>query len=215
MPLASALAAQTDGGGITAWVLAIMEVLGGPGAGLAVALENLFPPIPSELILPLAGFAASAGSMSLLGAILWTTTGSVVGAIALYYVGALLGPERTRAIAVKLPLVDATDLDRTEDWFTRHGTKAVFLGRMVPVFRSFISVPAGVKRMPMPVFVAFTAAGSLIWNTLLVLAGYFLGANWGVVESYVGVFQTFVIIAVVVAVTTFVARRLRRRRVDA
>lgn len=215
MPLATALAAQTNEGGITGWILAIMEALGGPGAGLAVALENLFPPIPSELILPLAGFTASAGSMNLLGAILWTTAGSVVGATALYYIGSLLGPERTRAIAMKLPLVDATDLDRTENWFTRHGPKAVFLGRMVPVFRSFISVPAGVKHMRIPVFIAFTAAGSLIWNTVLVLAGYFLGANWAIVQSYVGVFQTFVIIAVVIAVTTFVARRLRRRRVEA
>lgn len=214
MPLAPALAAQTGDGGITGWVLAIMEALGGPGAGLAVALENLFPPIPSELILPLAGFAASAGSMTLLGVILWTTTGSVVGAIALYYVGALLGPDRTRAVAVKLPLVDSTDLDRAESWFTRHGMKAVFLGRMVPLFRSFISVPAGVERMRIPVFITFTAAGSLIWNTLLVLAGYFLGANWAVVESYIGGFQAFVIIAVVIAVTTFVARRLRRRRVE-
>ena len=131
--------------------------------------------------------------------------------MALYYVGALLGKERTRAIAVKLPLVDANDLDRTEQWFARHGTKAVFFGRMVPVFRSLISVPAGTEGMPMAVFLALTAAGSLVWNSVLVLAGYFLGANWSVVEGYVGAFQKVVIAAAVVAVTAFVVVRLRRR----
>ena len=198
--------------GIVGWAISIMETLGAPGAGLAVALENLFPPIPSELILPLAGFTASRGDMSLIGAIVWTTLGSIAGALALYAVGALLGRDRTRAIAARLPLVKLSDIDRTEAWFARHGVKAVFFGRMVPLFRSFISLPAGIERMPMATFLAFTTLGSLIWNLIFVLAGYQLGENWRVVQDYVGVYQKLVVAAVVVAVAAFVALRLRRSR---
>jgi membrane protein DedA with SNARE-associated domain len=198
--------------GIVGWAIRIMETLGAPGAGLAVALENLFPPIPSELILPLAGFTASQGDMSLVGAIVWTTLGSVAGALVLYAAGALLGRERTRAIAVRLPLVKLSDIDRTEVWFARHGTKAVFFGRMVPLFRSFISLPAGIERMPMTTFLAFTTLGSLIWNLIFVLAGYQLGENWRRVQDVVGVYQKVVVAAVLVAVAAFVAVRLRRVR---
>jgi membrane protein DedA with SNARE-associated domain len=196
--------------GIVGWVIRIMEALGAPGAGLAVALENLFPPIPSELILPLAGFTASQGDISLVGAIVWTTLGSVAGALVLYAVGALLGRDRTRAIAARLPLVKTSDIDRSEAWFARHGVKAVFFGRMVPLFRSFISIPAGIERMPLTSFLVFTALGSLIWNTVFVLAGYQLGENWRVVQDYVGAYQKVVVAAVLVAVAVFVAARLRR-----
>jgi membrane protein DedA with SNARE-associated domain len=196
--------------GIVGWVISIMEALGAPGAGLAVALENLFPPIPSELILPLAGFTASQGDMSLVGAIVWTTLGSVAGALVLYAVGALLGRDRTRAIAARLPLVKTSDIDRTEAWFARHGAKAVFFGRMIPLFRSFISIPAGIERMSMPTFLVLTTLGSLIWNSVFVLAGYQLGENWRVVQDYVGVYQKVVVAAVLVAVAVFVAVRLRR-----
>jgi membrane protein DedA with SNARE-associated domain len=197
--------------GIVGWVVRIMEALGAPGAGLAVALENLFPPIPSELILPLAGFTASQGDISLVGAIVWTTLGSVAGALVLYAVGALLGRDRTRAIAARVPLVKTSDVDRSEAWFARHGVKAVFFGRMIPLFRSFISIPAGIERMSLTTFLAFTALGSLIWNTVFVLAGYQLGENWRVVQDYVGVYQKVVVAAVLVAVAVFVAVRLRRR----
>ena len=202
---------ETDSG-IVAWVVGLMEALGAPGAGLAVALENLFPPIPSELILPLAGFTASRGDMSLVGAIVWTTLGSVAGALVLYAAGALLGRDRTRAIAARLPLVKLSDIDRTEAWFARHGVKAVFFGRMVPLFRSFISLPAGIERMPMTTFLTFTALGSLIWNVIFVLAGYQLGENWRRVQDVVGVYQKVVVVAVLVAVAAFVALRLRRVR---
>jgi membrane protein DedA with SNARE-associated domain len=198
--------------GIVGWAIRIMETLGAPGAGLAVALENLFPPIPSELILPLAGFTASRGDMSLLGAIVWTTLGSVAGALVLYAAGALLGRERTRAIAARLPLVKLSDIDRTEAWFARHGVKAVFFGRMVPLFRSFVSLPAGIERMPMTTFLAFTTLGSLIWNAIFVLAGYQLGENWRRVQDVVGVYQKVVVAVVLLAVAAFVALRLRRVR---
>ncbi|PRX92141.1 DedA family protein [Allonocardiopsis opalescens] len=194
--------------GLVDRVVGLMETLGGPGAALAIALENIFPPIPSEVILPLAGFTASQGEMSLFGAIAWTTVGSVVGAMALYGIGALLGRERTRALAARIPLVKLSDIDRTEAWFARHGVKAVFFGRMVPIFRSFISVPAGVERMPIPVFLLYTALGSLIWNTVFVMAGYLLGENWHLVEEYAGLFSRGVLVAAALAVAWFAVSRL-------
>jgi membrane protein DedA with SNARE-associated domain len=199
-------------GGLVNFVTDLVEALGGPGAGMAVALENLFPPIPSEVILPLAGFVASQGRMSLLGAVIWTTLGSVSGAVVLYWIGALLGRDRVRAIAVRLPLVKLSDVDRTEQWFLRHGGKAVFFGRMIPIFRSLISIPAGLERMPMGRFLLYTTLGSLIWNTAFIMAGYALGENWHVVEGYVGAFQNVVIVVCALVAVGFVVVRLRARR---
>ncbi|NEB02544.1 DedA family protein [Streptomyces sp. SID13726] len=193
------------------WVNGLMDTLGAPGAGVAIALENLFPPIPSEAILPLAGFAASTGRMSLVAVLLWTTAGSVIGALALYGVGALLGRDRTVALAARLPLVKVSDIERTEAWFLRHGTKAVFFGRMIPVFRSLVSVPAGVERMPLPVFLTLTTLGSALWNTAFVLAGHALGANWAQVTEVVSAYSKVVLVAAVLAVAVFVAVRLSRR----
>ncbi|MFC9920068.1 DedA family protein [Agromyces binzhouensis] len=205
-------AAEPELTGLAAWAVDLMETLGAPGAGLAIALENLFPPLPSEVILPLAGFTASQGSFSLVEVLFWTTLGSVVGALALYAVGALLGRERTRSIIKAVPLVDVADVDRTEAWFVRHGRKAVFLGRMIPLFRSLISVPAGVTRMNLVLFLVLTTTGSVIWNTVFVLAGYVLGENWAVVEPWADGFQVVVIVAVVIAVGAFVAKRVVRNR---
>ncbi|WP_081898686.1 DedA family protein [Herbidospora cretacea] len=189
-----------------------METLGAPGAGLAIALENLFPPLPSEAILPLAGFTAARGDLSLTAVLIWTTVGSVVGAVALYAVGAMLGEERMMRLAAKLPLIKLSDIEKTQAWFARHGRKTVFFGRMIPIFRSLISIPAGVTRMPMATFLLFTTLGSAIWNTVFVLAGYYLGENWTVVEDYAGVLSNVVIVLVAVAVVWFVVSRLVRRR---
>ena len=212
-PSASANASGDESlGPIGDWVVGLMETLGAPGAGLAVAVENLFPPIPSEVILPLAGFAASRGELDLTAAIVFTTLGSLIGALALYGLGALLGRERMRGLARRLPLVDVHDVDRTEEWFRRHGTKAIFFGRMVPIFRSLISIPAGIERMPVWKFALLTTAGSFVWNTAFILAGFWLGEQWHVVEQYAEVFQLIVIAAVVGAVTWFVVARVRKAR---
>ncbi|RBM22779.1 hypothetical protein DI005_04865 [Prauserella sp. PE36] len=198
-------------GGIAGWAVDLMDVLGGPGAAITVGLDNLFPPIPSELVLPLAGFSAANGTFSLVEALIWTTAGSVLGAIIVFYLGQLLGRERTRWLICKLPLVKPEDFDKAEEWFAKHGTKAVFLGRMVPLVRSFISLPAGIQRMQFWTFLLLTTLGSLIWNSIFVIAGYALGANWHVVEEYAGVFQIIVIVLGVAAVTLFVVKRLRDR----
>jgi len=194
------------------WAVGLMEVIGAPGAGLAIAMENLFPPLPSEVILPLAGFTASRGSFTLFEALFWTTLGSIFGAIALYWVGRALGRERTRWLFAKLPLVDVTDVDKVESWFDRHGAKAVFFGRMIPIFRSLISIPAGVTAMPQWKFIGLTSLGSLIWNSIFVLAGFYLGESWHLVEEYVGVFQNIVIIAVVLYLAFFVVNKIRKAR---
>ncbi|GAA0953731.1 hypothetical protein GCM10009550_36110 [Actinocorallia libanotica] len=189
-----------------------MEKLGAPGAGLAIALENLFPPLPSEVILPLAGFTASQGEMNLVAVLVCTTLGSVLGALALYWVGALLGRERTLALAAKLPLVKLDDITKTEAWFLKHGRKTVFFGRMIPIFRSMISIPAGVERMPLGIFTLLTTTGSLIWNTIFVMAGYTLGENWELVEKYVGMSSKVVLVIVLLAVLVFVGVRLNEKR---
>lgn len=215
-PGTDVLAAQDSGaetlGGIADWAVDVMEAIGAPGAGLLVALENLFPPLPSEVILPLAGFTASQGSFSVTGAIFWTTLGAVVGAVALYWIGAALGRRRLRVVVDRMPLVDLHDLDRTEAWFERHGKAAVFFGRMIPVFRSLISVPAGIERMSFGAFVLLTTAGSLIWNTIFVLAGYYLGENWHIAEQYAGIFSRVVIVTVAVLAGWWVLKRVLRNR---
>lgn len=192
-----------------------MEILGAPGIAVAVAAENLFPPLPSEIILPLGGFAASQGSLSLIAVILWATVGSVVGALGLYGIGAWLGRDRTHRLLVKIPLVSVEDVNRTEAWFDKHGRATVFFGRMIPIFRSLISIPAGVTRMSMWRFIPLTAAGSFIWNAIFVVAGYLLGENWEIVEEYASLVQNVVIVVLLIAVIVFIARRvlvLKRRR---
>ncbi|MUK02007.1 DedA family protein [Vibrio cholerae] len=199
-------------GSVTDWAVNLMETIGAPGAGIAIALENLFPPLPSEVILPLAGFTASRGNFSLFEAILWTTLGSVVGAYALYALGAWLGRDRMRRLVSRVPLIDIEDVDRVEAWFDRHGYRAVFFGRMIPLFRSLVSIPAGIERMPVGRFLLLTTAGSLIWNSIFVLAGFYLGENWHVVEQYAGTFQRIVIVAVVLFALYFVFSKVRKHR---
>ena len=118
------------------------RALGGPGLGIANGLDSIFPFLPSEVILPLGGLSVSQGHMTLVGAVLWATLGSMVGGTIMYYLGAWLGHERTRALAARIPLVKPEEVDRTDAWFAKHGTKAVFFGRMVPLFRGLISIPA-------------------------------------------------------------------------
>lgn len=193
------------------WATGLMESLGAVGAGIAIALENLFPPLPSEVILPLAGFTAYKGGMNLVAAIVWTTVGSLVGALALYALGAWLGRERTIALASRIPLLKVSDIEKTERWFAKHGTKAVFFGRMIPIFRSLISVPAGVERMRPGIFLLLTGLGSLIWNTLFIMAGYGLGSQWHRITEYVGLYSKGVLVLVVLGVAAFLVSRVLRK----
>ncbi|WP_298742237.1 DedA family protein [uncultured Microbacterium sp.] len=207
--------ATPDGSWLTVLVdgvVGLMDIIGAPGAGLAIALENLFPPLPSEVILPMAGLAAARGSFTLVEALLWTTAGSVIGAFLLYGLGAWLGLGRLRALVERTPLLHVDDVDRTVAWFAKHGGKAVFFGRMLPIFRSLISIPAGVTRMPLLRFGLLTLAGSLIWNGVFVLSGYFLGEQWHIVEEYAGILQYAVIAVAAGALIWFTVARVRQLR---
>lgn len=194
------------------WVVSLISTLGGPGVAFAIGIENIFPPIPSEVILPLAGFAVAQGKMGFIEASVWATAGSTLGALALYWIGVRIGRERLISIAERLPLIEPTDIENTEGWFTRHGESAVFFGRLLPGVRSLISIPAGLNGMGIPRFLAWTIAGSALWNTALIAAGYFLGAQWSVVEHYIDQFQDVLVILVVLLVAIVLWRRIRRVR---
>ena len=193
------------------WIVWVMRTIGAPGVGVATALETVFPPLPSEAVLPLAGFTAGQGHYGVVSAVVWATVGSLVGALVLYYVGAAWGADRISRVAERIPLLHARDVHRSIDWFGRHGRSAVLIGRLVPGVRSLISIPAGVDRMPVLQFVGYTTAGSLVWNAVLIGAGYQLGSRWHLIEGYVDDFSSVAYVLLAVAVTVFVVRRVRRR----
>lgn len=193
-------------------VVSLVGALGAPGVGIAVAAENLFPPIPSEVILPSAGFAAASGSMGLVSAIVWATFGSVVGALVLYALGAWFGRARFYSLASKIPFVKETDIERAEAWFVRRGPLAVLLGRVVPVVRSLISIPAGIERMKLLPFTLYTAIGSALWNSVLIGAGYALGAHWEIVEEWISRYQLIVFSLAGIALVVWVVRKWTVRR---
>ena len=193
------------------WVVTLMRTIGAPGVGVATAVETVFPPVPSELVLPLAGYTASQGHYGLVAAVLWATAGSLVGALALYWLGALWGLPRICALADRVPLLSGEDVERAVAWFGRHGRSAVFVGRLVPGVRSFVSIPAGIDRMPLPAFCLYTTAGSLLWNAALIGAGYELGAQWHRVEGWLGSVGNVIWATLAVAVVVLLARRVRRR----
>jgi membrane protein DedA with SNARE-associated domain len=204
---------------VSEWALKIVDALGYFGVFLLIAIENLIPPIPSELILPLAGFSVGQGQLTFIGVMIASTSGSVVGALALYYIGALIGETRLRRFIRRVEqmpilnhLVNEGDIDKAQDWFGRYGGAAVFFGRLIPIVRSAISIPAGFARMNLLRFIGYTVLGSSIWNGILIGAGWFLGANWESVEQYVKYFQYVVIVVVGVAVLWFIWKRWSGRK---
>lgn len=191
-------------GDLATWAVDVMDRLGYWGLAFLVALENIFPPIPSEVILPLAGFLTSDGRMYFPLALLSATIGSVAGALVLYWAGSAFGESRLRSIVRRRGRwlrLGEEDVDRADAWFDRYGGLAVMLCRVVPIVRSLISIPAGLRRMPMARFVLYTTIGSAAWNAILIGAGWILGDNWEAVEGYVGYLQY----AVIAAVTALVA----------
>lgn len=200
-------------GGIAGWVIDVIETLGAAGVGLLILLENVFPPIPSEVILGFAGFSAARGGIS--GPAAWAaaTTGSLAGAYVLYGVGARVGYERLHELAGRrwFVLFNQRDLGRGRRFFDRHGGKVVLFARLVPLIRSIVSVPAGVARMPLGRFTALTLLGSGVWNAVFLYAGYRLGARWELVADLVGPVGKAVAVLLLVALLALTARTLRRR----
>ncbi len=198
---------------MTQWVFSIVDRLGEVGIGLLIFLENVLPPIPSEVILPLAGFRARTGALNLWLTWPMATLGSVLGAVALYGLGAWLGYDRLHALAGKrwFFLTSQKDLDRGEKVFAEHGGKMVLLGRCIPVIRSVVSIPAGIARMPLPRFLLLTTIGSGVWNALFIGLGYSLGQNWDRVQGWIGP-VTYVVLGLVVVGVVWLALRKARSR---
>ena len=215
-------------GDLANWVQDVINQFGYFGVALLVVIENVFPPIPSEIVLPFAGFVAQQGASAVnatadaaqsdttvIGMMIAATVGSVVGALILYFVSAAIGPERLRGFVERFGKwfgVKSSDLVRAEEWFDRRSVAAVLVGRCVPLIRSIVSIPAGFRRMKLTSFVALTAIGSAVWNIALIGAGAVLGDQWERVGEYVGVFQWLVIVAVLVLLVRFVVSRLKKRR---
>ena len=197
---------------LATWVQDVIEQLGYVGVALLVVAENVFPPIPSEIVLPFAGFVAQRGSESVIIMILAATVGSVVGALIMYWIAAIIGDERLHAFTRKFGKwvqIREADLTRAEEWFDRHATSAVLIGRCVPLIRSVVSIPAGFRRMKLVPYIAYTFLGSLVWNILLIGAGALLGDNWERVGDVMSPIQKLVELTVVVAVAVFAWLRVR------
>jgi membrane protein DedA with SNARE-associated domain len=197
------------------WVQDVIEQLGYLGVALLVVLENVFPPIPSEIVLPFAGFVAQQGSYSVVLMILAATVGSVIGALIMYWIAAIIGDERLHAFTRrfgKWVQIREADLTRAEEWFDRHAMSAVLVGRCVPLIRSVVSIPAGFRRMKLIPYIAYTFLGSLVWNIALVGAGAVLGENWERVEPVVATFQWIVIVVILAGLARVAYVVVQRRR---
>lgn len=177
------------------WILQLMEQFGYFGVFFLILVENIFPPIPSEVILTFGGFMTSRTSLTLLGVIFFATLGSLLGALVLYWIGRLLDIERMEKIVERwghILRLKKEDIHKANQWFDRYGIWTVFFCRMVPVLRSLISIPAGMNHMDMGVFLFFTTIGTLIWNTILVGLGAYLGESWEIIVYYMDIYSNIV-----------------------
>lgn len=193
------------------FILQTIEQGGYLGIVFLMVIENVFPPIPSEVVLGLAGYTASRGDAWVVGMIIAATIGSVVGAWILYGLSAAIGPARLRAIIIRYGAwigFSEPDLDRAEAWFDRRSRSAVLVCRCVPLIRSLISIPAGFRRMPLGAFTLFTLIGSLVWNTVLITTGYLLAEQWEKVLEYTEPFQTLVLAVIALLVVALIVRKV-------
>ena len=199
-------------------IIEIMNNFGYIGVFLLITIENVFPPIPSEVILLFGGFMTTYSSMNVIGVIIASTLGSVLGAIILYYIGKILNKERLKKIITskpgKLLRLKPEDIDKADEWFDSKGNKTVFFCRFVPVIRSLISIPAGMSEMPMKKFLIYTTAGSLIWNAALTIAGSIVGENWTsiveIMDSYSHIAVIVLAIIFIIAIIVFYTKRKKK-----
>ncbi|MBD8554400.1 DedA family protein [Rhizobium sp. CFBP 8762] len=185
-----------------AFVHSTMEQFGVFGIAFLMFLENIFPPIPSELIMPLAGYLATRDGISIFGVIAAGSVGSVLGIIPWYFLGRYLGEQRLKSLAARHGrwlTMSPGDIDEAKQRFRRHGRTSVLFGRLIPTVRTLISVPAGVVHMPFWQFLSYSAVGSVIWTSALALAGFALGQAYETVKDYVDPVATGVLIAIIIA----------------
>ena len=200
-------------------VIEIMNNFGYIGVFLLIAIENIFPPIPSEVILLFGGFMTTFTDMNIIGVIIASTLGSLVGAIALYYIGKILNKQRLKKIITskygKLLRLTPKDIDKADNWFDTKGNKTVFFCRFIPLIRSLISIPAGMSEMPMKKFLIYTVAGSAIWNAALTIAGSIVGDKWEDILDIRDKYSHIIVIALailfIIAVIIFYSKRRKKK----
>jgi len=204
---------------LASWIEGVIETTGVFGIALLMLLENVFPPIPSELIMPLAGYTAARGQASIFLVILAGTIGSLAGAFFWYAIGRWVGEERLKRLADRFGrwmTVGRDDIDKADDWFDRHGHNAVLFGRLVPTIRTLISVPAGLSEMAWPTFLLYSGIGTAIWTTLLALLGYGLGSQYERVGAWLDP-VSFAVVGIIVLIYLYRVVTFRRgshRRAD-
>ncbi|MGG6294608.1 DedA family protein [Leptolyngbya sp. AN02str] len=197
------------------WIVQTMQALGYWGIGLLMFLENLFPPIPSELIMPLAGFTIAQGEMSFVSAIAAGVIGTILGTLLWYAAGRIYGERRLIELADrygKWITVSGRDVETAIAWFNKYGAVAVLLCRLVPGVRTLISLPAGLAHMNLGLFLAYSTIGTVLWTTLLTVVGYVLGDNYEQVEQYLGPVSKIIAVAIVVGFGLWIWKRSRDRK---
>lgn len=203
-------------------IVNFMDQYGYLGILLLIALENIFPPIPSEVVLTFGGFMTTYTSMTIIGAIVFSTIGAVLGAIILYLIGRILNKERLiQIVSGKVGTIlrlKPADIEKADRWFETKGNKVVFFGRFVPIIRSLISIPAGMSKMPMSRFLVLTTIGTSIWNTVLIIAGSIVGESWGtivaVMNEYSFITLLLLTIVGVIGVVYFYKKRRKNNSLD-
>ena len=196
------------------WITNTISSLGYIGIALLMFLENLFPPIPSELIMPLAGFTVAQGKLNFAWVAIAGIVGSVVGALPWYYLGKTWKLKRIKKLADKYGkwlTISGEDVDRANNWFHKRGSVATCLGRIIPGIRTYISVPAGISEMPMVIFLFYSTIGSAVWVCLLTYAGYILGANYDRIEEYLAPASVIILLGLIAVAVVWVLKRRRRR----
>ncbi|UJF26370.1 DedA family protein [Planococcus sp. 107-1] len=202
------------------WITGIMSDYGYIGIFLLIMLENVFPPIPSEVILTVGGFMTTTTDMTMLGVILASTAGSVVGAVILYGVGLLVDVERLERVVEKYGSwlrVKKSDIHRADHWFDKYGIWTIFFGRLIPLVRSLISIPAGMSNMKLWLFLTFTTLGTLLWNTVLVFVGEAVGDNREAILKQLDIYSNVVYAAIAlfaIAVVWYYFKKIRTREMD-
>lgn len=197
------------------WILSTMDSLGYLGIGFLMFAENLFPPIPSELIMPLAGFSVSQGKMDFSLAVLAGVVGTIIGALPWYYAGKIIGEERLKRLADKYGkwiTVSSKDIDKVKRWFDRYGNNAVLFGRLVPGIRTLISLPAGLNEMPLVPFILYSTIGTTLWVIFLTGAGYLLGNNYELVDDYLAPVSKGVLVLIIVAFAVWIFRKKQQAK---
>lgn len=201
------------------WIVEIMNTYGYIGILFLIAFENIFPPIPSEVILTFGGFMTTTSSMTVIGVIIFSTIGSVVGAIVLYEIGNLIDVNRLEKIINRwghILRLTSKDVRKANAWFQKFGGWAVFLGRLVPLVRSLISIPAGIAHMNFGVFLLFTTVGSLIWNSILVSVGAAVGTSWSTIAGYLDTYSNITLLVLVaiflLCILLFIKNRMKSNK---